>query len=212
MYLRNWREIFREYVEERLFLFILVGLLFVMGVVFGALSVNSLGGGQKEELTQYLQMFFQGIQKEAQPVTDFSLAKNAIIGHIKTTFFFLILGISVIGVPLILFLVFTKGYILGFTVGFILQQLAGKGFIFSVTSILPHHLLLVPAILFGAVANIDFAGMLLKSRWGKVGYPISAEFLRCLALNGVSLFTLTVSGLVEGVISPLFIYWVARLF
>jgi stage II sporulation protein M len=212
LFWQNRRDLIYDYLQERFFLFLLVVLLFIMGIVFGALSVNSLGNGQKMELTQYLQVFFAGIKEETRPVSDLSLAKDAIFGHIKTVFFLLVLGISVIGVPLILFLVFTKGYILGFTIGFILQQLAGKGFLFSITSILPHYLLFVPAIILGAVANMDFAGELLKNRWGKLAQPISVEFFRCLGLNGIVLFTLTISGLVEGFISPLFIYWVARLF
>ena len=45
------------YIEERLFLFILVGLLFTMGVVFGTLSAQNLEYGQKTELLQYIQFF-----------------------------------------------------------------------------------------------------------------------------------------------------------
>lgn len=199
-------------MEGRLFLFILIGLLFLMGIVFGVLSVKSLGGGQRQELTQYLQFFFEGLQKEPKPITDLLLAKDAILGHIKTTFFLLILGVSLIGAPLILFLVFSKGFIFGFTIGFILQQMAGRGFLFSITSILPHYLLIIPATILGAVANLDFAGVLFKTRWGKGNQPISVEFSRCLSLNGLSLFLLSLAGLVEGFISPVFVFWVARLF
>ena len=212
MLIQNWRDLIGEYIQERFFLFLLVALLLIMGIVFGAFSVNSLGNEERLELTRYLQVFFDGIKQEARPLSNLSLAQDAIFKHIKTVFFLLILGISVIGVPLILFLIFTKGFILGFTIGFIIQHLAGRGFLFSITSILPHYMLIVPAITLGAVANMDFAGELLKNRWGRMTQPIAVEFLRCLALNGIVLFTLTISGLVEGVISPLFIYWVARLF
>jgi len=199
-------------VEERLFLFILVGLLFAMGIVFGTLSAQNLEQGQKTELLQYLQFFFQGMKQEPQPVTDAGLAKEAVFNHLKTIFFFVILGISVIGVPLILFLLFAKGYILGFTIGFILQQLAGKGFLFTVSSVFPHYVLIIPALLVAAVANIDLAGALLKSRFGKGTRPVVTDLLQGMAINGLSLLFLTVSGLIEGFVSPMFIYWVAKLF
>lgn len=208
----QWRKAIGLYIEERLFLFILVGLLFTMGIVFGTLSAQNLEQGQKTELLQYLQFFFQGMKQEPQPVTDAVLARNAIFNHLKTIFFFLILGISVIGVPLILFLLFAKGYILGFTIGFILQQLAGKGFLFTVTSVFPHYVLIIPALMVAGVANIDLAGALLRSRFGKVTRPVSADLLHGLGINGLSLLLLTVSGLIEGFISPMFIYWVAKLF
>ena len=64
MFWQNWRDLVYEYIQERFFLFLLVVLLFIMGIVFGALSVNSLGTGQKMELTQYLQVFFTGIKQD----------------------------------------------------------------------------------------------------------------------------------------------------
>lgn len=212
LFIARWRDASREYIEERLFLFILVGLLFVMGIVFGTLSAKGLEKGQKLELLQYVQLFFQGMKKENQPVSDVSLAKNAIFNHLKTILFLLLLGFSVIGVPLILFLIFAKGYILGFTIGFILQQLSGKGFIFAITSVFPHYAFIIPAFLMAGVANIDFSGAILKSRFGKVYRPLSTELLQCLGINGMAIFILTLSGIIEGFISPLFIYWVAKLF
>ncbi|NLW60527.1 MAG: stage II sporulation protein M [Firmicutes bacterium] len=212
MFLRRWRRKIGLYIEERLFLFILVGLLFAMGIVFGTLSAQNLEYGQKTELRQYIQIFFQGMKQQTAPVTDVALAGDAIFNHLKTVFFFVLLGISVIGVPLILFLIFAKGYILGFTIGFILQQLAGKGFLFTVTSVFPHYVFMIPALLLAGVANIDLAGALLKSRFGQVNRPVSADLLQGLGLSGLAMVLLTVSGLIEGFISPMFIYWTAKLF
>ncbi|HBL36307.1 MAG TPA: stage II sporulation protein M [Firmicutes bacterium] len=212
LFLGQWRKVIALYIEERLFLFILVGLLFTMGIVFGTLSAQNLEQEQKNELSQYIQFFFQGMKQETTPVTDTGLARTAIFNHLKTIFFFVILGISVIGVPLILFLLFAKGYILGFTIGFILQQLMGKGFLFTVTSVFPHYVLIIPALMIAGVANIDLAGSLLKSRFGKALRPVSADLLQGLGLNGLAVLILIVSGLIEGFVSPLFIYWVAKLF
>jgi stage II sporulation protein M len=212
LFLGQWRKVIALYIEERLFLFILVGLLFATGIVFGTLSAQNLEPGQKSELFQYIQFFFQGMKQETAPVTDAGLAQASIFNHLKTVFFFVILGISVIGVPLILFLLFVKGYILGFTIGFILQQMMGKGFLFTVTAVFPHYVLNIPALMLAGVANIVLAGSLLKSRFGKALRPVSADLLQGLALNGLTVLILIVSGLIEGFVSPLFIYWVAKLF
>ena len=210
---RHWREMVAGYIEERLFIFLLVSLLFITGIVGGAFSVNGLRETQKVELTQYLYMFFQDFKMETPPGMDFSPAGKIIFSHFKTIFFLFILGFSVIGTPVILFIIFTKGFILGFTVGFILQQLAGRGFLFAMTAVFPHHLLIVPTIIAAAVANIDFAGVLLKGRWGKnPSYSLTGEFMRCLGINGAAFFVLLLAGLVEGVLSPFLIYWVAGLF
>ncbi len=210
---RHWRGMVVGYIEERLFIFVLVSLLFITGIAGGAYSVNGLKETQKAELTQYLYMFFQSFKRGAPPAMDFSPAGKIIFSHFKTVFSLFLLGFSVIGTPVILFIVFTKGFILGFTVGFILKQLAGRGFLFAMSAVLPHHLLIIPTIIVAAVANIDFAGVLLKGRWGKKpAYPVSREFLRCLGINSAAFFLLFLAGLVEGVFSPFLIHWVAGLF
>jgi stage II sporulation protein M len=213
MLMSRWIELAKEYFHERFFLFLLVMILMVMGVVFGSLSVNSLGTDQRQELTQYLRLFFQGFQQDtATPVSDPVYAREAIAGHIKTVLFLLVLGVSVIGVPLILLLVFTRGFILGFTVAFLVQQLAGRGVIFSIMAVLPHQFLVIPVLIILAVVNIDFAGTLVKSRWGRHPMPVSKTLFHCLGVNGAGLLVLTIAGLIEGLITPILIHWVAGLF
>jgi stage II sporulation protein M len=208
----HWLELGRNYFYERFFLFLLVIILFVMGIIFGSLSVNSLGEGQKLELTQYIRLFLQGFRQDpAAMISDPVYAREAIAGHLKTIFFLLVLGISVIGVPLILLLVFTRGFILGFTIAFLMQQLAGKGVVFAAAAVLPHQFLVVPALVTVTVANIDFAGVLVKNRLGKRTIPLSMEFLRCLGLNGGGLVLFTIAGLVEGLLTPILIRWLAGL-
>lgn len=207
------REAVIRYIEDRIFIFLLVTLIFITGIIGGAVAVNGLREGQKLELAQYLHLFFQGFKQESRPAVDFVPAGRIVLSHLKTLFLLFLFGFSVIGAPVILFIVFTKGFILGFTAGFILEQWAGRGFLFVIASLIPHHILIVPAVLIAAVANIDFAGALLKGRWGKmVPYPLTGELLRCLGLNGASFLLLLIAGLVEGVLSPYLIYWVAQLF
>lgn len=213
MFMAHWLDMSREYFRERFFLFLLVIILLVMGIVFGSMSVNTLGGEQRQELTQYLRLFFQGFQGDpTAPVSDPVYAREAIANHLKTVLFLLVLGVSVIGVPLVLLLVFTRGFILGFTVAFLVRQLSGRGMLFAMAAVLPHQFLVVPTIVILAVANIDFAGILVRSRWGRKPVPVSRPFLQCLGLNGAGLIILTVAGLIEGLVTPVLIRWVAGLF
>lgn len=210
MFFSRWMELGRNYFYERFFLFLLVIILLVMGIVFGSLSVNSLADGQRQELTQYLKLFLQGFRQDPTAVvSDPVYAREAIAGHLKTILFLTILGISVIGVPLILLLVFTRGFILGFTIAFLVRQLAGRGVVFAAAAVLPHQFIVIPALVVLSVANIDFAGALIRSRFGKKPVFISSEIMRCLGINLGGLIILTLAGLVEGLMTPIFIRWVA---
>lgn len=211
MMMSQWLELARNYFYERFFLFLLVIILLVMGVVFGSLSVDSLGGNQRNELTQYLQLFLQGFRQDPMAAAaDPGYAREAIAGHFKTVLFLLVLGVSVIGVPLVLLLVFTRGFILGFTVAFLVRQLGGRGVLFAAAGVLPHQFIAVPALVALAVFNIDLAGSLVRSRLGHNPVVVSRELLRCLGLNGGGLIALVLAGLLEGFVIPVLIRWVAR--
>ena len=110
------REAVIRYIEDRIFIFLLVTLIFITGIIGGAVAVNGLREGQKLELTQYLHLFFKGL-RESQPAVELAPAGRSSF-HLKTSFLFFS-SVQCHRRPAILFLVFTKGFILGFTAGFI---------------------------------------------------------------------------------------------
>ena len=46
-------------------------------------------------------------------------------------------GLTVIGAPVVLGIVFLRGFVLGFTIGFIIDELYVRGLILSLSSVLP---------------------------------------------------------------------------
>ena len=73
------REAVIRYIEDRIFIFLLVILIFITGIIGGAVAVNGLREGQKLELTQYLQQFFQGFRRESRPAVDFTPAGRIVL-------------------------------------------------------------------------------------------------------------------------------------
>lgn len=204
-----WRERVRAYLSEHLGYLALVALLFGMGIVFGALTVNNLGQAERLNLLSYLRAFLRDFDTTV-PVQNAVLAREAVWSNLKTLAFLFLLGITAVGSPFILLVVFTRGFVLGFTVGFLVKQLLFRGFLFALISVVPHNLLMIPALLAAAVANLDFGVVLIRSRISRRPIVLSQEFLRCLGITGVALLVLFLSGLVEGYISPVLMGWMAR--
>lgn len=102
------RQTLRLHVESQMSLYLFVGVLFMMGVIFGAIIVNTLSPVQKENLLGYLGHFFQGLDQKdaADPKIAF---QHSLGGHFKTLGLMWILGISVIGIPFVFVLMFLKG-------------------------------------------------------------------------------------------------------
>ena len=196
-----------NYLREHAFLLALVVILFVMGLIFGILAAGVLDKDQKVSLNSYID---QGLHSKSY-VSNSIYARQTIISNIQTVFFLFFMGISVIGVPLALLLIFTRGFILGFSSGFLFQTMGLKGFILTMTGILPHNLLIIPALFLMLIAVIDCAAALTKIRFTKKPVSIGDELMRCSFLNLLVLVVMVLAGLVQGYVTPAFTSWLSHL-
>lgn len=200
------RHVVSGYFRERIFILALVFILFLMGIIFGVLASGILEKDQKLDLINFVD---QGLHGESFLQNSF-YTKQTIISHIQTVFFLFFMGISVIGVPLALLLVFTRGFILGFSIGFLFQTMGVKGFILSLIGILPHNLLLIPGLFLMVIAIIDCAAALTKIRFTKKPVQIGEELIRCAVLTVICLVIMVLAGLVQGYITPVLTTWLAK--
>lgn len=208
--------VFRIYSKELLPIYLFVGILFVMGVVFGALLVNELTLQQRQDIGQFMNNFlshYAGTAATAEAAASGSAQQaaassvwSAFGAYARWLFFIWILGLSIVGVPVILLLDFLKGVLVGFTVGYLAGQWSWKGVVFAVASVAPQNLVVVPSIIVCSVAAISFSMYLVRSRFiqrtGKIGPPFAAFTVTALLLTGlmlvVSFFEVYVSpGLLE---------------
>ncbi|HBF37294.1 MAG TPA: stage II sporulation protein M [Firmicutes bacterium] len=197
--------VIRDYFHERLFLLALVTILFTMGIIFGALAAGVLDKNQKADLMNYLN---QGLHSPL--IQNQAYTKQTIIANVQLVFFLFFMGISVIGVPLALLLVFTRGFILGFSTGFLFQTMGLKGFVLTMTGIVPHNILFIPALFIMVIAIMDCAAALTKIRFTKKPVALGAEIMKCSILTLGVLLVMVLAGFVQGNISPLVTAWFTR--
>lgn len=189
------------YMQDHLSLYVFTIVLFVMGVIFGAVVVQSLSLPQKQDLFQYVSQFFQQVtqNRASEPEISFQLA----LGHyLKYIGFMWILGLSIIGLPLILILVFLKGLVVGFTVGFLVNQLQWKGLYFAFVSVVPQNLLVVPAMIVVGVAGISFSLKLIQSRFLQRGRKIFPHFISYSTLVLAMAMVMVAASLFEAFVTP----------
>lgn len=200
-------ELIWKYFYRHLPLYLALILLFATGLGFGAVATQKLSPVQRADLTNYLADVYasiaqnKGIHTSKGEVFYQSLVDNVV----KTTGLLFVLGLTVIGAPVILGVVFVRGFVLGFTVGFLVQETMVNGLILSTTSILPHNLLVVPAILVSAAAALSFAATALKTLLGLSKEGIYAQFASTAFLSLCSCLLLILAALVETYLTPIFI-------
>src|SRR5690554_691876 len=115
--------------------YFLVTLFFMIGISSGAFTTKSLSNAENRELITYFESFFKII--DFNTIDRFELLKQSLFNNLQTGILIWILGITVVGIPLILLIIAIRGFIIGFTVGFLLKQMGIKGLVFSLFSLLP---------------------------------------------------------------------------
>ncbi|TCL40087.1 stage II sporulation protein M [Anaerospora hongkongensis] len=196
------RQHITDYLKANIVAYFFMILIFIIGVVAGSLAVKTLPDEQKTELLSYLHVFFQGLSTGAENMQDAKLLNNVLFNNAKTIGLIWLLGFTVIGIPFILFIIFTRGFIIGFTVGFLVNEYIMKGLVFSLVSVLPHNFFAMPALLAAGVSAISFSLLLVRQRARKTSlfYQTLSYTLFC----GISLLFMLLAGFIEVVISPVF--------
>ncbi|MCT1397440.1 stage II sporulation protein M [Paenibacillus sp. LC231] len=155
---------FRQAFKDQTMLYVFVGVLFLVGVLFGALMVNALSLEQQQEMARYLNHFFVNVQDGGETMSQSSYWSIAAL-HLKWIGLIWILGLSVIGLPGILILDFLKGVLIGFTVGYLVGQYSWKGLLFALVSIAPQNLFIIPVLMMCSVAAITFSLYIIRDRF-----------------------------------------------
>jgi stage II sporulation protein M len=189
---------FREY--SSIYLFVIV--LFLMGVIFGAVIVNSLSFTQKEDLFYYLSQFF-GQAATGKVADGRDLFLQSFLHNGKFIGLIWILGVSIIGLPVILILLFMKGMVVGFTVGFLVNQMGWDGFLLSFVSILPQNFIIIPVFIITAAMAVTFSLKMIRNQFmKKINQPIMPQFFRYIFSFVAAIVFLAAAAAVEAYLSP----------
>src|SRR5690625_6311767 len=132
----NIRQQIYYHLQQHGTIYIFMIGLFLIYIFFGSVIVNSMNFIQKEDLHFFLyQFFYQVVDESVHPYG--AIFKSSYFFHLKYLLLIYLLGLSIIGLPLVWILVFLKGLFVGFTVGFIVNQLGFQGLILASISIAP---------------------------------------------------------------------------
>jgi stage II sporulation protein M len=203
----NWNLNMKSYMKEHLTLYIFVSVLFIMGVIFGALLVNALSLEQRQDMTQYLGSFFHMIEQGSE-TSGSTYFQQAVAMHLKWILLIWVLGLSVIGLPLILVLDFLKGVMIGFTVGYLVGSLSWKGMLFALVSVAPQNLVIIPVIIIGSVSGISFSLYMIKNRFLQRSGSLSQPFMSYSFTTLSLIFMLFGVSLFEAFVTPVLMKWV----
>ena len=187
-------EIIREHVVNNKKEYILVFLLFIIGIFLGVLFINHIQEAQKTEITNYFNTFIDKL-KNIEKLNYIELLKNSIGQNILLAIVLWFFGTTVIGIPVVFGLVLYRGFCLGYTIAVCITIMGlPQGIIFVLLLLFLQNILLIPAILALAVSGFKLYKSIVKDRNKE---NVKVEIVRHTIFSFIMLLVLVVSSVIE---------------
>lgn len=146
-------------LDKNLLLFFII-LLFI-GIVVGSIFVVMLNKSDQTLIQEYLNGFLDNIQNNK--IDYWLVLKNNLWNILLFISAIWLLGISVIGLPVIVVMFFTKAFLLGFSIGSIVFTYKFKGILFALIYVFPGQVISLLACLILAMYAVSFSIKLIHA-------------------------------------------------
>ena len=174
--------------------YVIIFLIFVIGIFSGVFFVNHLQETPKTEITNYLNQFIEKF-KGLENINSIELLKNSMIQNIGLAIVIWFFGTTVIGIPIVFAIIVYRGFCLGYTISLCITIMGlGKGISFVLVTLLLQNILLIPAILALAVSGIKLYKSIVKD---KTKENVKIEILRHTVFSIIMLIILVIASIIE---------------
>jgi len=195
---------FKKHIKGNLVTYFLIILCFLIGISVGGFTVKVISPSHKQELVAYLKGFFQLFHGDH--LKNIDIFSQSLINNLQLLSLNWILGILVIGIPGIVFIIGFKGFVVGFTVGLLIEQFSFKGILLFLLGVLPQNLIIIPTFVVASVLSISFALMLIRNKLNKSNQiNLYKQFLIYTSLYLLLAVLVIIAVSIEAFISPIFI-------
>jgi len=196
------KHILKRHLSENRWRYLAITLIFLLGVIAGDFKAWGLAGGVKGHLLNLIDNFLKG-------GTQVDLNKqvilfNSFLNQAKSILAIWFLGLTIIGMPLILGVVFLKGFSLGFTISFLVQERAVSGILISILSILPQNLVYIPLVIIWSVVAVNFSINIARGK-ARSALSLWRGLISYSLLMLIFLFIVIMGALIEAYLAPWFL-------
>lgn len=145
----------------------------LVGVLFGVLAISTLSLADKLSLLSYIRRF---LSIEAVSPTYHHIFQRALADNLKVVGLLYLLGVSVAGMPLVLVLVFFRGFVLGFASAFLVGTMHWQGVCVGIATIGLANLFMLPALVIAAAVALGFSWDLISPNRRQDGAGLARGF------------------------------------
>lgn len=199
---KNKRRILIQTIKEHVLNnkkeYIVVSILFVIGIFLGVFFINNVGQEPRTQITEYVNQFVEQL-KNTESLNTVELLKTSIGQNIILAISLWFFGTTIIGIPVVFGIVAYRGFCLGYTIAACISIMGiQKGILFVLILLLLQNLLIIPAILALAVSGIKLYQSITKDKRKE---NVKLEMVRHTVFSLIMLIVLILSSVIEIFIS-----------
>ena len=199
-------KLIRRNIRSNKNIFVFLFIFGLIGIISGSLLAIVLDGNDSKLVTEYLNNFLSSIINNSLNFKSSFL--NSLLCNIGSCLSVWFLGISIIGIPLILIIYFSKSFILGFSVSSIIINYKMKGCLIAFAYIFPHLIFNILNIACLSAYSLSLSFKLFNVFLHKESFNFKSFRNKYFLILIFSLISFAISSLFEVFISPFFLKFV----
>ena len=193
-YGKRYKNIIISHVQHNLKEYIIIGIIFIIGILLGIVFVNNLNEVQTEEIDLYITSSITAL-KENKDINELQTLQDSIKNNIIVATLLWLMGSTVIGLLLVYLIVCFKGFCFGYTISALIYVLGtGKGIIFFMCTMFLKNIIAIPCTIALAVSGMRLYKSIMQDRRKE---NIKLEVLRHTIFSAFILLLLIASSFIE---------------
>ena len=186
-----------------------LNVIAIVGIIAGSIFMIVLSKNDKETVLNSIKDFFDKLINNK--FNFVGTLKNTLISNFLFSFIIWVIGISVVGLLIVIFIIFYKSFTLGFTISSIIYTYSIKVSLLALIYVFPHMVMNLLIILYLSSYSIKLSIILIKSILKKDNLNFKAFINNYSKVFLISIIFLIVTSLYESFIAPIILRYFAQL-
>lgn len=178
-------------------------ILLIIGIIAGSIFMAILSEIDKKLVIDYFNNYISNI--ENNKLNYLESIKNGLFNNLLYIIIIWILGISIIGIPIVTIMFFIKSFTLGFSIASIVFNYKLKGCLLNFINIFPHQMIYFLIYMLITTYSIFFSLKMINSIINKKNMDFKVMMNKYVKILIISVIAITIGIIIETFITPLLI-------
>ncbi len=186
-----------------------LNVIAIVGIIAGSIFMIVLSKNDKDVVLNSIKDFFDKLTNNK--FNFIGTLKNTALSNLLFSFIIWVIGISVVGVLIVIFIIFYKSFTLGFTISSIIYTYSIKGTLLALIYVFPHMVINLLILLYLSSYSIKLSIILIKSILKKDNLNFKSFINNYSKVFLISIVFLIITSLYESFIAPIILRYFAQL-